>query len=246
MKLLLVTSTITYTPKNYEDVLGEVINYLGKQIVGVVLVNIDASNVLRKAAFLHSAGCTKMARTLMQNLAREDRNEKINLIRSFNLPYLLTRNVNNQETISWIKKEQPDLVFNIRARDIYRKEMLEISKLGCVNIHHGLLPRQRGLFCDLRALANDEETGFTIHRMTDKVDQGEIFIKIKNKSNPDYVTYLAESAKKESREIIRFIEKVGATEELPLGTSSMCNKPINSTTPSLEVIRNYQKRGLIL
>lgn len=54
-------------------------------------------------------------------------------------------------------------------------EVLAAPVLGCINIHHSLLPRHRGPIPVQWALrSGDPETGVTIHRMTDRFDAGSV------------------------------------------------------------------------
>ena len=53
--------------------------------------------------------------------------------------------------------------------------LLEVPRLGCVNIHASLLPRWRGAAPIQRALlAGDEETGITVMQMDEGLDTGPI------------------------------------------------------------------------
>jgi len=61
---------------------------------------------------------------------------------------------------------------------ILPKAVLEIPKLGCLNIHASLLPRWRGAAPVQRAiLAGDAETGITIMQMDEGLDTGDMLLK---------------------------------------------------------------------
>jgi methionyl-tRNA formyltransferase len=58
---------------------------------------------------------------------------------------------------------------------ILPKEILEIPKHGCLNVHPSLLPKYRGPTPVQTAILNgDEETGVTVIKMTEKIDAGDI------------------------------------------------------------------------
>jgi methionyl-tRNA formyltransferase len=58
---------------------------------------------------------------------------------------------------------------------ILPKPILEAPRLGCYNVHASLLPRWRGAAPINRAImAGDRETGITIMRMTEGLDEGPI------------------------------------------------------------------------
>lgn len=61
---------------------------------------------------------------------------------------------------------------------ILPREVLQIPRLGCLNIHASLLPRWRGAAPIQRAiLAGDTETGITIMQMDEGLDTGDMLLK---------------------------------------------------------------------
>ena len=50
----------------------------------------------------------------------------------------------NIEFIEKIKKLQPDVICVVAYGKILPKEILDIPKLGCINVHGSLLPKYRG------------------------------------------------------------------------------------------------------
>jgi methionyl-tRNA formyltransferase len=60
------------------------------------------------------------------------------------------------------------------------KAVLEIPRLGCINVHASLLPRWRGAAPIQRAiLAGDEKTGITIMQMDEGLDTGDMLARNK-------------------------------------------------------------------
>ena len=69
----------------------------------------------------------------------------------------------------------PDLILVNSYSMRLGAELLDLPRLGCVNVHGGLLPEYRGSNPIQWALLNDEvETGVTMHYMTEGFDQGDI------------------------------------------------------------------------
>lgn len=65
------------------------------------------------------------------------------------------------------------------------KSVLETNT--CINIHHSLLPKYRGLHSTVWAILNDEpELGFTIHMMNEFMDDGDILFQKAFKN--DYIS----------------------------------------------------------
>jgi methionyl-tRNA formyltransferase len=92
--------------------------------------------------------------------------------------------INLKESISEIKKIKPDLGILASYGKIVPLEILNIAKHGFINIHPSLLPKYRGATPVQNTILNgDQETGVTIIKMTEKIDQGPIIAKEKIKIN---------------------------------------------------------------
>ena len=79
----------------------------------------------------------------------------------------------------------PDLVVVVAYGLILPKEILDIPKYGCINVHASLLPRWRGAAPIERAiLAGDSISGITIMEMDEGLDTGNILLKSKVKITP--------------------------------------------------------------
>ena len=101
-----------------------------------------------------------MATTLTRNIVELPLKRREKLISGRDLPTLRAKTMKDPRIIAWIRGQDIDLVINLRTRCIYRSEVLDASKLGCINIHHGLLPLYRGAMCDLFALSENRPAGF--------------------------------------------------------------------------------------
>jgi len=89
-----------------------------------------------------------------------------------------------------ITNYKPDLIIVAAFGQILPKEILEIPKCGCLNIHPSLLPKWRGASPIQYAILNgDKETGVTIILMTEKVDGGDIISSSKLQITNPKITY---------------------------------------------------------
>nr|VFK51120.1 MAG: methionyl-tRNA formyltransferase [Candidatus Kentron sp. TUN]VFK52547.1 MAG: methionyl-tRNA formyltransferase [Candidatus Kentron sp. TUN]VFK52866.1 MAG: methionyl-tRNA formyltransferase [Candidatus Kentron sp. TUN] len=71
---------------------------------------------------------------------------------------------------------KPDILVVAAYGLILPREVLEIPRYGCINVHASLLPRWRGAAPIQRAiLAGDTETGVSIMRMDEGLDTGPVF-----------------------------------------------------------------------
>ncbi len=77
--------------------------------------------------------------------------------------------------ISKYRNLQPDMVVVAAYGKIISKEILDIPKFGCLNVHPSLLPKYRGASPIQTAILNgDSKTGVTIMLMDEKMDHGPI------------------------------------------------------------------------
>ena len=81
------------------------------------------------------------------------------------------------EVIQTIKNIQPDIILSVYYRKILPKELIDIPKLGCVNIHPSKLPYYRGPVPTAWAIQNGEKAfGITIHYVDEGIDTGDILV----------------------------------------------------------------------
>ena len=77
-----------------------------------------------------------------------------------------------------IAAELPDVMVVAAYGLILPKAVLELPRLGCINIHASLLPRWRGAAPIHRAIeAGDAETGITIMQMDEGLDTGPMLLR---------------------------------------------------------------------
>ena len=85
---------------------------------------------------------------------------------------------NNIEFIEEIKRLNPDVICVVAYGKILPKELLEIPKLGCINVHGSLLPKYRGAAPIQWAVLNgDKTTGITTMYMDEGMDTGDMILK---------------------------------------------------------------------
>lgn len=96
---------------------------------------------------------------------------------------------NNKEFIDKIKTLNPDVICVVAYGKILPKEILEIPKYGCINVHASLLPKYRGAAPIQWAVLNgDKETGVTTMYMDVGMDTGDMILKEKVEIGEDETT----------------------------------------------------------
>jgi methionyl-tRNA formyltransferase len=114
---------------------------------------------------------------IITSLAKTDRfySVKSATVRNHNEIYYVD-NINSSESIDLLKKIAPDIIISIASPQIFKKEVLHISKY-IINVHAALLPKYQGMMPSFWVLAKGEKnTGVTAHYVTEHIDSGEIIL----------------------------------------------------------------------
>lgn len=83
----------------------------------------------------------------------------------------------DEEFVKFIRKLAPDVMVVVAYGQILTKEMLDIPKYGCINVHASLLPKLRGAApIQWSVIDGDEESGVTIQQMDEGIDTGDILL----------------------------------------------------------------------
>lgn len=96
---------------------------------------------------------------------------------------------NNVEFIEEIKSLEPDVICVVAYGKILPKEILDIPRLGCINVHGSLLPKYRGAAPIQWAVINgDKTTGITTMYMDVGMDSGDMILKEEVEIGPNETT----------------------------------------------------------
>ena len=86
--------------------------------------------------------------------------------------------VKTEDSVSKIKELNPDLIVVIAYGQILSKEILDIPRLGCINVHASLLPKLRGAAPINWSIINgDDKSGVTTMLMDVGLDTGDMLLK---------------------------------------------------------------------
>lgn len=139
--------------------------------------------------------------------------------------------INNNETINWIKKLNPELIF-LFGTGILKEDWLDTFKDRIINLHLGLSPFYRGSATLFWPFFNNELqcVGATIHLATKKVDAGDILKRIKPeiKSDDNYYTINYKTIK-------------SAIDTLPIVAQKFKNNEISLLTQDMSNSKVYKK-----
>jgi methionyl-tRNA formyltransferase len=100
--------------------------------------------------------------------------------RALSLPILQPAKIRDPQAIEQIRALVPDVIVVMAYAQILPRDVLEIPKIACLNLHASLLPRWRGAAPIQAAIAaGDRETGITVMYMDQGLDTGDILLQHK-------------------------------------------------------------------
>jgi folate-dependent phosphoribosylglycinamide formyltransferase PurN len=91
----------------------------------------------------------------------------------YDFPVNVCRDQNSPDSIALLREWSPDLII-FTGGNILRKKMLELPRLGILNVHLGLLPKVRGMSSPEWSLLQGVPLGITFHYMDAGIDTGPI------------------------------------------------------------------------
>jgi methionyl-tRNA formyltransferase len=91
------------------------------------------------------------------------------------LPVYQPADPNDPAFVAAMQALQPDFLFSCYYRHMLKQPVLDLPRLGALNLHGSLLPRYRGR-CPVNwvLIHGETETGITLHYMVAKADRGDI------------------------------------------------------------------------
>src|SRR5438105_8446328 len=100
--------------------------------------------------------------------------------RALPFPILQPARIKERQAIEEIRALKPDVIVVMAYGQILPRDVLEIPKVACLNLHASLLPRWRGAAPIQAAIAaGDSQTGITVMYMDEGLDTGEILLQRK-------------------------------------------------------------------
>jgi methionyl-tRNA formyltransferase len=91
------------------------------------------------------------------------------------IPMVPATSVNAPQYVAEVRRLAPDVIVSVAAPEIFRADLLGTPRLGCINIHSGLLPVYRGMMPTFwQMLRGEPAVTVTVHEMAERLDAGRI------------------------------------------------------------------------
>jgi folate-dependent phosphoribosylglycinamide formyltransferase PurN len=155
-----------------------IIFYLKKELACVSVQMLNKSSTkkysqFKRNIFLIMMFTIKEVFELIYEIIKFKFNQK-----KFNYSFDNIDSINSSNFINFLNSKKFDLIVFINCVEIINQETLEKINKDIINFHPGLLPKYRGLFPNFYSLMNNEKNiGFTLHKVNNKIDSGQIIKK---------------------------------------------------------------------
>lgn len=94
----------------------------------------------------------------------------------FGIPFYELFNINSPESLSLLKQHNIDVIISLQDQ-IFKKDLIRLPKIGCINKHAALLPKYPGVWPIFWAMLDGEkEIGLTVHWIDEGIDTGKIIV----------------------------------------------------------------------
>lgn len=244
MKTLLVTSAVTFVPHNYDGLVLPLAK--DPHIEALVVIDNRSFDIVLKALLLIlSLAAPRMGWHLLKNFFDDSLKRKQAAYQAAGKKVFVVDDINSEQSLKLLNELQPDLILNARTRSFFKKKLLALPKLGCINIHHGLLPDQRGLMCDFWAHLFDTPAGFSIHEMTSKLDDGSLLKVVEVPSDKkDYLASLDLGASLEAQAASNVLRDISTRGKI-LGQANLkTDTTVYRSNPRLRDFYRLRSKGV--
>lgn len=155
------------------------LDYLIKQgvkIDGVIFpknqLNLGWKRLIKK---IQVRGILPAIKRIPENLILRKR-QIANICRQYIDKVYVVDDLNSEEVKKILISNGVELLL-LTATPIIKPIIIDIDGLTILNVHTGWLPTYRGLDGNLKALRDGHQLGVSIHKVTEKIDAGEIYLR---------------------------------------------------------------------
>ncbi len=127
-----------------------------------------------EAGYVPAAVCTKADRPKNRGMKLAFSPVKEYALRA-GLPILQPESLKSEETLSALRELEADLFVVVAYGKLLPREVLEMPKMGCINVHGSLLPKYRGAAPIQWAVLNGEKVaGVSVMYLAEAMDAGDV------------------------------------------------------------------------
>ncbi len=241
-RAVLVVYEMTYMLENYDSFICGLGSH--QSLDGVIFIkNTGLKTILQGLVLMLSLATPRLGWQILRNALFINHSWRRRQSALFDKKQLFVSTINDPKVISFIEENQINFLIHSRTTSIFRKNILDRLTYGAINVHHGILPRYRGLMCDFWAHFRKSSFGFSIHLMTSKIDDGPLlFVKEMQMTN-SYLVSAQLSAIEEAIACRAILDELQANRSLKTNTQDKTDI-LYEKAPSIRHGYLIQTRGI--
>ena len=167
------------------------------------------------------------------------------LCRAYGVPFRPIGDPNAVRFVNEVAARAADIIVSVACPYILKSTLLELPRLGCINIHSARLPKYKGMMPTFwQMLHGEKELGITVHYMTRAIDQGSIVLQESIRIEPGESLHhlILRSKRYGAHCMARVLRRLEGREQLnPIRVEEQGSY---FTFPTLNEIREFRRRGL--
>lgn len=208
MKAILISSAVTFVPRNYNEFILPMAK--DPNVSALVIIENRSFKIFASGVLLVVSGAApRLGFHLMMNTLFPGNRNRQEAFKKENKQFFIFNDLHSEAALAKLRELQPDLIVNARTRTLFKNDLLSIPRWGCINIHHGLLPDQRGLMCDFWSHLEKVPTGFSIHQMTEKIDHGSVLRAFTIQSDfKNYTDFIFAGSREEAKILTEVLSEI--------------------------------------
>lgn len=167
------------------------------------------------------------------------------LCRAYSVPFASIGNPNDDSVLTRLHQCAPEAIVSVACPYILKEHALTLPKYGCINIHHALLPKYKGMMPTFWQMYHGEERlGLTIHYMVPQLDAGPALLQSEiDIPNDVSLDSLIRCSKRHGAHCVaQVLRHLKDNEQRPVMLDS--SKGTYFTFPTRDEIREFRRRGL--
>jgi methionyl-tRNA formyltransferase len=173
--VFLTTDDPIYLPEFFETVLAE---RAGDTALVVSVPPLYKGQTRFRAAlrYLRTFGTVAFVELAFRVFSAKVRGRSVeHACRRNGVAYSETGDVNAEAFLGELRVLDPDVIVSVSCPQIFKKPLIDLPRLGILNIHGALLPQYRGVMPSFWMLANGEEkAGVSIYFVNEQIDAGDL------------------------------------------------------------------------
>lgn len=156
------------------------------------------------------------------------------------------RDVNSDKLLCRLREYDLDVIVSFSAPSVFKNNLLNIPRFGCINLHCSALPAYAGVMPSFWVLYNEEkEAGVSVHMMDSKIDNGAVLAQeVVNIVNINNMFDIIKATKlRGGHMMLNILEVIHKKNTLPTPIDTSHNKESYFSWPKVQDFKNLVKKG---